>query len=201
MLDSTKTGELWIDARRFKARTYAVESGLVELYPVGVLARALNRRPHTLIMWERVGLMPPPWFQLTGAEATRIKRWYSREQILNLYQVKNRFPYSAGNQKLRNHFFTALNQVFYESEVVNVAAIKVVPRSTGSKPIRQLATSHRKPEPGTNRQDVQVPVHGARQIGHSPQQQIQEAGSGVRNTASADTSTQRQGADYRRKPR
>ena len=65
-------------------RIFQMDNEDIELFPVGVLAEALDRSSHTLKLLELKGEFPKPMFRVTGS---RTKRWYSSVQILNLHRL------------------------------------------------------------------------------------------------------------------
>src|ERR1044072_4434176 len=96
ILDTRQARVLVIDGKPYKARVFSLTGRQVELYPIRVLARALDRTPTMVTLWEKANLIPQAIFRLKSQEKHYILRWYSREQIINLHQVMNRFPFSAG---------------------------------------------------------------------------------------------------------
>lgn len=173
-LDSAKTGRLIINGKRYKAtHTVTVAGQPVELYKPQVLAAALDRTSRSIRNWEVEGLIPKPLFEVRGIP-TEGRRWYSREQIINLWQTHNRFPFSARQHHLREQFFALFNQVFDEGEVIDVAAVPVVERTT-----EQLIVFNRPNAPTiplTNDGDALSPIQRARaaltqrrRAAHAPQ--------------------------------
>lgn len=126
-LDQSKKRSLVIGGKKYRAHVFIPAGKEIELYSVQALARALHRNPHTLYVWERQGLLPKPLFVVTGTPLQEMRRWYSREQIVNLWQVWNRFPYANGRSQFKAAFFTALKMVFDEGEIIDVGSLKVRP--------------------------------------------------------------------------
>lgn len=114
VVDARMPRQLTIDGKRFRARVFPVKGKEVELYRVNVLAAALDRKSsRSYFQWEYVKLVPRPVF--VTREVTKMgyhRRWFSREQILNLVKVYQRFPMRAG-ARLGRYFFTAFRAVFY----------------------------------------------------------------------------------------
>lgn len=123
--DATKPGVLVVGGKKFVGKVFHVASVVVELYPLQALAKAVNRQSDTMKLWEKAGWIHPPLFRVTGTPLQVLKRYYSREQIINSYQVYNRFPYAPNFPRLREQFFTLFNMVFDEGEIIDVAAIPV----------------------------------------------------------------------------
>jgi hypothetical protein len=121
-LDATKAGVLTINGKRFKARRYTVQGREIELYTTKVLASALGRNPDIVRRWENFGLIPPPLFVIVGGTLEG-RRWYSREQIVNLFQVRNHVPFSAAHANLRDKFFALFRAVFDEGEIIDVTTV------------------------------------------------------------------------------
>lgn len=100
-------------------RLYVVEGRSVELFPVKVMAEALERGRICLVMWERNELFPKPMYNIAGH---RHVRWYSAEQIVNasvLYRAmggtRNGGRKSCG---FRIHDYLAkLSVIFYRVDV------------------------------------------------------------------------------------
>jgi len=83
--------------RRFKV-TADTE---VDLFPISVLAEALDRTTQTIMQWERLGLFPKPMYIVT--ETIRIRRWYSRDQILGIVKLMKRYK-KAKKTAIGMHF-------------------------------------------------------------------------------------------------
>lgn len=99
-----------------KGRTFAVGDRRVELFTLGVLAEAIDRKTNTIVNWERAGKFPKP---LYSVPSSKYKRWYSAEQVMNLHHLMH---YRYGNAKTcqfdPQQFFTDVSRVYYESEIV-----------------------------------------------------------------------------------
>jgi hypothetical protein len=60
----------------------------VEFYPIGVLARALNRSPVTIRAWEKGGILPTSWAKTGKDKDPRgRRRLYTRKQIEGVVQI------------------------------------------------------------------------------------------------------------------
>jgi hypothetical protein len=55
-----------------------------ELYPLGAVARALNRQPVTVRKWESEGVIPRSPFILPSRDPRGQRRLYSKEHIMAL---------------------------------------------------------------------------------------------------------------------
>lgn len=58
-----------------------------EFYKIGALARALNRQPGTIRLWERRGIIPKSLFTIRSANRYAKRRLYMREQIEGLRNI------------------------------------------------------------------------------------------------------------------
>lgn len=67
-----------------------------ELYPLGAVARALNRQPVTVRKWESEGVIPRSPFILPSRDPRGQRRLYSRDHIMGLRRV-------AEEEGLLNH--------------------------------------------------------------------------------------------------
>lgn len=78
---------VWADPQY--RREYAIEEGgdPVEFWTVGALALALNRKPVTIRLWERKGIIPRPNFRTPADGAIAGKRLYTREQVEGLARI------------------------------------------------------------------------------------------------------------------
>ena len=119
-VDATKKGVLIIDGRKYRGHIYLVSGREVEVYALNVLGAAIGKSSNTIRRWEKNGELPPPLFVVVG-QGVENQRWYSRQQIVNLYQVHNRFPFSQGKPHFREAFFSAIAHVFYEENIIDVA--------------------------------------------------------------------------------
>lgn len=70
-----------------KPRTYLLQGKPVELYPLGAVARALNRQPVTVRKLEQEGVIPRATMILPSHDERGTRRLYTREQIEGLRQV------------------------------------------------------------------------------------------------------------------
>lgn len=72
---------------------YVVNDETIELFPLRVMAEALDRTSATLLKWEKMGKFPKPLFSRAGHPKAP-KRWYSATQVLNLHRLF-RFKYGG----------------------------------------------------------------------------------------------------------
>jgi hypothetical protein len=77
---------------------YAVAGETVELFPLRVMAEALDRSSATLVKWETLGKFPKPLFSRSDNPKAP-KRWYSATQVLNLHRL---FRFKYGGLKFLN---------------------------------------------------------------------------------------------------
>lgn len=59
----------------------------IELFPVGALAKALNRAAVTMRMWEREQLIPKATFRLANKNNVGGRRYYTRPQIEGIRRI------------------------------------------------------------------------------------------------------------------
>jgi hypothetical protein len=100
----TRRGRFWLVAGRS-----------VELFPVAVMAEAVERRAAVVRLWEREGRFPKPMYRVPGGHAAH--RRYSAEQVANanaLYRALKvpRQPGSQGAAQLAT-FLRALQLIWY----------------------------------------------------------------------------------------
>ncbi len=67
-----------------KAKVFLVNGQPKELYPLGAIARALNRQPVTVRKWESEGVIPVSPFILPSHDPRGQRRMYSIEHIMGL---------------------------------------------------------------------------------------------------------------------
>jgi hypothetical protein len=63
-------------------RNFMVGETVLELFPVGLMAEAIDREPKTLVKWEKLGLFPKPVYEIEG-NLHFGNRWYSAAQLAN----------------------------------------------------------------------------------------------------------------------
>ena len=82
-----------------KPRVYKVRGTDVELFTVGQLAKALNRRPVTIRLWERQGIIPRSTYQRNSEDPRGRRRLYSREQVEGMVQIAKEEGIHTTHQK------------------------------------------------------------------------------------------------------
>lgn len=70
-----------------KPRMLPIAGVLTELFTVGHLARALNRRPVTIRAWERDHIIPKPTIWKRSQDERGNRRLYSRGQVEGLIKI------------------------------------------------------------------------------------------------------------------
>jgi hypothetical protein len=70
-----------------KPRIYKVHGSDMELFTVGQLAQALNRRPVTIRLWERQGVIPRSTYQRNSEDPRGRRRLYSRAQVEGMAKI------------------------------------------------------------------------------------------------------------------
>lgn len=79
-----RTTKIKFRKAEFHGKLYSVDGETVELFPVSVMALALDRSPLTLKEYEKEGRFPRPLYEVAG-RANR--RWYSATQISNIHRL------------------------------------------------------------------------------------------------------------------
>lgn len=192
--DTSKAGLLIVQGKKYKAKKFHVGAQVIELYPIQVLGKAIKKSVQTIRLWERSGEFPKPLYRVTGIHLGSAKRWYSREQIINLYQAKNRFPYSAGRREFRESFFALVKAVFDEGEVIDVSTISVNP----TKPAVKKHSDQ--PKSVSNRQVAEPAARRIAKVPRSGQAVRTTQSSYPRHAASNHRNAQKEKPDYRRRP-
>lgn len=70
-----------------RSKNYLVGNKVVELFPIGAVARALNRKPVTVRKWETEGIIPNSPYMMKSHDTRGQRRLYSRQQIETLRAV------------------------------------------------------------------------------------------------------------------
>jgi len=139
-LESGVRGELRVEGRVYKGRTFTVKGKEVELYKVGVLAHALDKTTQTIEMWEKDGDFPHPMYKISGTGLGHCRRWYSKEQIINVQNVWRHFPYRKGHPATRKEFFDTIKAVFYQTGIVTLKIRTKEAADGGQQPATATAT-------------------------------------------------------------
>lgn len=71
----------------WKGEVFSVGGKNIELFGIGQLASALNRRSVTIRKWETEGFIPVATYSLSGADHRGRRRLYSKEQIMGLRRL------------------------------------------------------------------------------------------------------------------
>lgn len=101
-----------------KGRLYSISGEDVELFKLSILAEAIDRTPHTILIWEQKFGFPKPMFEIPS---NRIKRWYSGVQIMNIYNLM--YGKYSGTKyihetELFKMFMKDVQAVFYQRHIV-----------------------------------------------------------------------------------
>lgn len=67
--------------------TYTIGDVERSVYPIGELARALNRRPATMRKWEDLGIIPRAPIELTPGSPGGRRRLYTAEHIIGMVRI------------------------------------------------------------------------------------------------------------------
>ena len=70
-----------------KPREYTMNGVKQDFFTIGQLALALGRRPVTMRLWEREGIIPKATYQVSSETANGRRRLYSRAQIEGLVVI------------------------------------------------------------------------------------------------------------------
>lgn len=84
---------VWVNVER-RGKVFVVGDREVELFPIRVLAEALDRTSDVIMRWERSGQFPKPIFEVPSEKLCG--RWYSKEQITNMHRI---FRFTYGGTK------------------------------------------------------------------------------------------------------
>lgn len=99
----------------FYGRVFNLEGVSVKLFPVRVLARAIDRTVITIATWEREGRFPKPMWSVTGSNT---KRWYSEAQLEALNSVANEYHKQGRSRRLRlGEMLERFRKVFYTADM------------------------------------------------------------------------------------
>lgn len=79
--------EKQIEAWEEKSRILTVNGHDVEFFTIGQLAMALNRKPVTIRVWERDGVIPKAMFRMPSKDARGKHRLYTRKQVEGMIQI------------------------------------------------------------------------------------------------------------------
>ena len=101
-----------------RGKMFEVDGVYVKLFPIRVMAEAIDRTTRTLGNWERQGLFPKPMFKVPG---TNCLRWYSEAQILRLNQIWLEFrDQGKGMHFDRDAFLSRIREVFYKADLERI---------------------------------------------------------------------------------
>lgn len=70
-----------------RSKVFLVNNTPTELFPLGAVARALNRKPVTVRKWESEGVIPRSPFMMPSHDPRGRRRLYTRDQIESLRTV------------------------------------------------------------------------------------------------------------------
>jgi hypothetical protein len=70
-----------------KPRKYVTNGVEREFFTIGHLAAALGRRPVTIRLWEREGIIPKATYQINSESKNGRRRLYTREQVEGLVKL------------------------------------------------------------------------------------------------------------------
>ena len=86
-------------------RGYSLRGQL--FYPIGVLAKALGRKPVTIRKWESDGWLPRAHYRSTAMQGNGKSRLYTREHIEGIVQIANEEGVLDRSRSLPETNFTA----------------------------------------------------------------------------------------------
>jgi hypothetical protein len=112
--DTQGTGQVKEDEDRFdlgSGRTYTVRGNSVELFGVGTLAAALNRKPVTVRKFETAGVIPVAPLVLPSHDQRGQRRLYTKEHIEGLRRIAEEegILYPSDNGKWKSVESTAFS--------------------------------------------------------------------------------------------
>jgi hypothetical protein len=91
-----------------EGETFLVNGKSVQLYGIGALAAALNRKSVTIRKWETEGFIPVATYSLPGADHRGRRRLYSKDQINGLRGIASDegLLYPSANNKWKSVYAT-----------------------------------------------------------------------------------------------
>ena len=102
---------------RRKGQVFDINGEKLELFPIGVLAEAMDRSNKCILRWEKDKLFPKPLFKVPGKGEK--KRWYSAMQITNCHRIAwHRHKFSKGRHFNPRTFCSEVRSVFYVNRLV-----------------------------------------------------------------------------------
>lgn len=107
-------------------RVFVVSGIEIALFPIAVMAEAVERDTKTLRRWEKEGRWPKPLWKVPDK---RCLRWYSRNQIVKaheLYRTFSRGEYGFGHSPHFDviGFCNAIREMFYRVDCEAVEAAR-----------------------------------------------------------------------------
>lgn len=99
----------------YYGRNFVLEGVAVKLFPVRVLARAIDRTSTTIALWEREGRFPKPMWSVAGSNT---KRWYSSAQLQALNSIANEYHTQGRSRRLRvDEMLERFRKAFYTADM------------------------------------------------------------------------------------
>jgi len=110
----------------FKGRVYVVHGAELVLFPISVMAAALGRDRETIVGWEQDGRWPKSKWVVPDK---RCKRWYTRAQILSVFEIhwelcKGDYGLSHSRHFPLPEFFKRVKAIFHKVDAETVRANK-----------------------------------------------------------------------------
>lgn len=70
-----------------KPKEFIINGGPMDFFNIGQLARALGRKPVTIRLWEREGILPKATFMLNANSVNGRRRYYSKGQVEGIVRI------------------------------------------------------------------------------------------------------------------
>jgi len=86
----------------------------VELFPIGALAKALNRAPVTIRLWERERTIPGATLRLAPKNGVQGRRYYTRSQVEGIRRIAAEEGLLDGRAPITKDFSTKCFALFAE---------------------------------------------------------------------------------------
>jgi hypothetical protein len=113
-----KNRKNYITAYKY-GRLFDLDGVDIKLFPIRVMAEAVNRTNVTLLAWEKEGRFPTPMYKVPN---TIIKRWYSENQILKANEIALKYAPKGKSKHLDvDNMLKEFRDMFYkvDLEIIN----------------------------------------------------------------------------------
>lgn len=117
---------VWRWVLRKPKGVYEADGYEFELYPISILAEAIDRSKQTIIKWEEAGRFPKPLFDIPSTHYVRggetmKPRFYTNHQVMNLHNLW--FCKYQGHKSMKEEwlklFFADVHKIFFKREYID----------------------------------------------------------------------------------